>query len=377
MQYEIAHNLFLHLPLNLVWRLVGLNHIVNKVLLSEHLWRVRCEREFPLLPNKINSYRLYWLMMTRRISGKLYDSDGRMMLKGVSWFDSFHLYNEEKVYLVLMNRTLYLGRGVDPYRQLQPLVNGVVSVEKLSIDYEMYLLIIDDHRRKYLKVNGEGSPEIIDHMFLKFSDITCPRPTNDVVSQRVVQAYIDNVLHYDGGPDVVNSWVLLDSGELYRIQDSQVTLFKRDIIQIDLYWYRPDTLITLSREGEIGIITPREPIIIVSDNIIYRNTTNMLGELCTFSEDGSIVVYCYKVMVGRSKKNLPLYCISRSPPIREVILVDCQTKENIIVAIDGNSFIDVRPAYHLRSDPVWIDYFGLIMHGIYGEIFAVDRRIAK
>lgn len=62
----------LHLPLNVVWRLPGWNHLLHKRLMNDHLWRLKVEMEFPLFLNKIPNYRLYYLMGSTNCYGNLY-----------------------------------------------------------------------------------------------------------------------------------------------------------------------------------------------------------------------------------------------------------------------------------------------------------------
>lgn len=93
----VLFTLSLHLPLNLIRRLAGLNRTLNRVMLSEHLWRVRCEREFPVLrgerPPGGATYRYYFLMCSNSARGDdtpVEDHNSSTLLRS-----SYHLLGDE------------------------------------------------------------------------------------------------------------------------------------------------------------------------------------------------------------------------------------------------------------------------------------------
>lgn len=71
---------FLHLPLNVVWRLPGWNKLLNQRLMNEHLWKLKVERELRLRHDIIPNYRFYYLMHSTNGYGRLYH-DGKLIEK--------------------------------------------------------------------------------------------------------------------------------------------------------------------------------------------------------------------------------------------------------------------------------------------------------
>lgn len=71
--YEhLLYPICLHLPINLIWRLIPLSSSFRRIMSMERFWRDRCEREFPLLHDNITNYRHYFLKRTRNGYGNLY-----------------------------------------------------------------------------------------------------------------------------------------------------------------------------------------------------------------------------------------------------------------------------------------------------------------
>lgn len=60
------------LPLNIIWRLIGLSRRINIDLHNELLWKEQCQKEFPLLPTMVPSYRYYWFHNSWKVYGTLY-----------------------------------------------------------------------------------------------------------------------------------------------------------------------------------------------------------------------------------------------------------------------------------------------------------------
>ena len=75
MNDNVLLSVFLHLPLQVFWRLPGLNHRLNRHLRSELFWRLKCEGEFHLLPETLPSYRYYYLLCSKNAYGRLYHED--------------------------------------------------------------------------------------------------------------------------------------------------------------------------------------------------------------------------------------------------------------------------------------------------------------
>ena len=69
---SLRFHLLTRLPVNVIWRLVGINRAWNKSLLNEHIWRVRNETEFRFYHSRVPSERLYHLIRSRNRYGKLY-----------------------------------------------------------------------------------------------------------------------------------------------------------------------------------------------------------------------------------------------------------------------------------------------------------------
>lgn len=111
MDDNVLINLVLHLPLNLIWRLAGLNKQLNKILMLEQLWLERCRKEFKLLHNKIPCYRIYFLIRSRSCYGKIYEFLGDNInhifpeFTRVVW-----VRNIANTYMILNDRKLYLRR---------------------------------------------------------------------------------------------------------------------------------------------------------------------------------------------------------------------------------------------------------------------------
>lgn len=72
---ELLYPILLRLPLNVIWRLPGLNKQFNKLLEKELLWKLKCEFEFPVLHTRIPNYRHYWLIRTTNYYGRLFDNN--------------------------------------------------------------------------------------------------------------------------------------------------------------------------------------------------------------------------------------------------------------------------------------------------------------
>lgn len=107
MNDSILHLLLERLPLNIVWRLSGWNKRLNKLLLSEYLWRRKCEREFDVLHTRIDNYRIYYLIRSDNCYGKVYKRDYKDVLvqhytqyKRVKYVQHDVLLNEDTLYTI-------------------------------------------------------------------------------------------------------------------------------------------------------------------------------------------------------------------------------------------------------------------------------------
>lgn len=77
--YEhLLHPIALHLPLQLLWRLIPLSRSFRRVLSAELFWKQRCLNEFPLLHDTVTNYREYFIKRTENYYGQLY-IDGRLV----------------------------------------------------------------------------------------------------------------------------------------------------------------------------------------------------------------------------------------------------------------------------------------------------------
>lgn len=69
---HLWYSVALHLPLQLLWRLIPLSSNLRRILSYELFWRTRCEREFPLLHDVVTNYREYFVRRTESGYGQLY-----------------------------------------------------------------------------------------------------------------------------------------------------------------------------------------------------------------------------------------------------------------------------------------------------------------
>lgn len=170
--------LILKLPLNLIWKLIGLNSELNKVFKNELIWRMKCEQEFKVLIDplviKMVGWRYYYFLQSENIYGKLFIR-GRKIEQLVHVKHFCKIY--EDIYLILANGVLYVARdlmNIVPFAELdvaddeikklqQEIVESVVEIQNRRIitSNRSYQLFIEYNRRldRYILEKIEEFPE--------------------------------------------------------------------------------------------------------------------------------------------------------------------------------------------------------------------------
>lgn len=147
------------LPLNLIWRLVGLSHRLSFDLCNELLWKVRCEAEFILMP-VVSSYRRYWLQHTHHLYGQLF-IDGEAVSSVVRPSQLYYSEgNNDDLYLLTMNKQLYKVRGTT-FTLIAETVTKVIETGQSWL----YLYYFKEHRHELYSINGNKfrlEPRLID-----------------------------------------------------------------------------------------------------------------------------------------------------------------------------------------------------------------------
>lgn len=72
MRIELLHQILLHAPVHLFWRLAGLNRMLNSLLLMESFWKEKVRRTFARIQQGIPCYRAYYLLSIVSKTGDLY-----------------------------------------------------------------------------------------------------------------------------------------------------------------------------------------------------------------------------------------------------------------------------------------------------------------
>ena len=339
----VYHNLLLHLPVNIIWRLIGLNRELNKVFLLEYFWKQRCEREFYLLHDTISSYRRYYLIRSDFIRGRLYNDKDEVLLKDIDYFN------------VVCGKIVYLSHGqlyhFNQDRGSKLLCSGVAHVASMSEETKKLIpLILDDGRRMILSVarDSDGADP--------FQMIDSPYDPSMIQMMRIYIATGGSLL-----------WVLLENGDLIYVDDRGQHPYAREVVQIEMMWTAQ--LFILHSDGRAYHVSMENGVDFESvrlGNDLYIKLAYVHYSLYVFTEDGR----CEKFVVGHSG-NIDIKSTYNSPiPIR-TILPDTYEK-NVIVTIDGCGTIE-NPKIQLIKQPLKIDFIGL--RGIYGSlVVAVSMR---
>lgn len=128
--YEhLLHPIALHLPLQLLWRLVPLSRSFRRVLSAELFWKIRCQNEFRLLHDTITNYREYFVKRTENCYGQLYSKGEPVThLKRAKQMITMKRYPCES-YVLTTEQTLFILYTHEPmtstYCRCRPLCTNV------------------------------------------------------------------------------------------------------------------------------------------------------------------------------------------------------------------------------------------------------------
>lgn len=299
----IYHNILLRIPLNIVWRLVGLNRQLNKLLSSELLWRRRSEKEFPLLHSRITSYRLYYLIRSECIRNNLY-SNNRLIVKNT---DNLWLYHS--MYLYLNSEGLYLNKIL-----IVPKVAKVVGLYD-ERNRDNYLITKQDGEQLLMELEDRHDPILGRTSF-------DPRLI-DVVTMRISNKGL--------------KWLLYDTGELLYLCQDKLVVHERDVIQI--LPVDSVSLLVLYKEGHMKMISVwvhDHPVfqdsLVAGNNYIRLMSTNKTFYATKATGESD------RILLPGEDDKLPVSRKCKSPlPIHKILTDDAG--QQVIVMIDGSGYV--------------------------------------
>ena len=225
---ELLHQLLLHLPppppwggalaqRGVIWRLLGFNKELNRVLQLESLWREKCEREFPLLHDKslITSYRLYYLIRSDHLVAKMWESRKKIPVGRVSWYRLCEDDIETKYHLFLSGGNLYQRQVEDhlhPSGWGKLILSGIDKITELSQDWYQ---IESDTTYHYLHFVDADTVNSFAHLL------------GDNYDQSLIANFnLTDDVNYD------LYFFLLSDGGLYRSEEKMATKIKDEVVQI-------------------------------------------------------------------------------------------------------------------------------------------------
>lgn len=315
---EIAHEVLLHLPINIVWRLLGLNRVMNKVLLLEYFWKQRCEREFGLLHDKISSYRRYYLIHSQFIRGNLYENNGNIIQSRIDWCPYYDLYMKDgQVFhknIKICSGVAYVGEMYKKtYHRDRSFLLGMTDGTKMSLMPGFYIYEVEQ----------------LNQQMICFADIS-----------RTGQ-YIDDKV----------SFVLLDNGELLYRKSFKDTwqVYARDVVQIAAFI--GNILFINFRDGHVDRLRIGGDGMLVAETIgrdRYIKFRVISNNIYMFTEDG-------RCDVCSSSEDRIVKTFTLDAPIRSALHLD---KQEILLTIDGRGYLNQSMILIKRL--VEIDVFGLI-----------------
>lgn len=366
MRIELFHQLLLHVPINIVWRLIGLNHRLNRLLLSERFWKEKCELEFSLLHTKIVSYRRYYFIRSNKIHGHLYNLSGEIVIRGISWY---HDLRGTMTKLYLQNNKLHFG-----YNWVIP---GVSSVFPLNDDYDNLVLIMIDGSRKFLHLS---------FLYSKKDKYELTTTWRDETHVRSLLQYESIINDYGRDNTIFTGWLLLTSGMLYYYFDegnggvvSPSTGYTERVIQIASIDGR--LLLILFDDGSGRILKMNENREIVSIAIEANNyiKATVIGKnFYLFTEDGKIDQFeeDFEHDLREGYDSTPDETITSTLPLRgffyESNWVDPDHAHKIIVEINGDGYLLLES--DLAPNRVRTNYEGLSNVGDGRFVVATKRK---
>lgn len=147
---RLFHEVLLHLPIQVLWRLIGRNHQLHQLMMDEFLWRRNCEQEFKVLHTKIPCYRIYWLKRTEKAYGRLFvngvPNDQFKRVKRVyHCIDYFVLTNDHQLY------------RFDRHQRKQPelVFTKVVRVVPMKSSVAVVLMVLTETETHTIYTNPE------------------------------------------------------------------------------------------------------------------------------------------------------------------------------------------------------------------------------
>lgn len=318
--------------------------------------------EFPLLHDKIVSYRRYYLIRSEKIVGDLYNIDGTIVATEVKWYYFIYLKaTDEEPMLYLQRDRLYLEE--------KPLLSNVKSIARM--DDDNYFVIMEDGHRLFLTLQPDsGEYEIrlnlwgdpYDATLLQIGDLHIDIGAKDEQGKRVRTAV---------------TWLLLSSGTLYYYIEGQPIEYTTGVTEIIFEGNK--YLYVVYSNGQLEFISMDENKAIVSftmDNSNYIKGTIIGDTLFAFRDDGAVDRYTHPIPLGfgrRQKKVLPMTLretITAPTPIR-AIFIESNTEEQIIVEINGDGYCELHNS--VLPSRVKTIYQGIIELGDDDHLIAVGK----
>lgn len=347
MRIELLHQVLLHVPLNLVWRLVGLSRNLNKLLLLEQFWKEKCQEEFSLLHTKIASYRRYYLIRSERIVGNLYSRQGTIIQSRVKWYQEIYLSEIDQEYL------LYHSEDKIYYDQTM-IVGGVKTISAINDLEHFYLLMLNDGRRRFLRIFDNSDWECEGNWMGPDHDRTMIQATE-----------IKNNGHK-------SYWLLLASGRLYYTMEKEIKQYSDNVVSICSVGNRE--LFIIDQDGKCNRIN------ILRDGSIkttqfgdqnYIRWSNCLTADIGYKND--------RTEIFTIDHDHPNQIVTNTVPIRSILYEDWESIDRyefngIAVGIDGVGHLHNSSILIARKQE--INYFGLIEIGQDEYILAVRKLIS-
>ena len=347
---ELLHQLMLHLPLNLIWRLIGYHKILNKLLLLESFWREKCEHEFELLHDEaiIDSYRIYYLIRSNNLVGKIWQGQGRLVAERVRWM---RLVLDSRYYLIFLSDGVLYQYYLNSGKQA-PIITDVNKITELA-ERRYRIESIEDNKYKFIYFSGGGLPVISDERY---------GPPYD---QSLMATYYLNDNHNN-----VFEFILLSDGSLYLVIDQSKTLFKQDILQMINNNYE-NRLFILHTDGTLSQVYFNAHNKLTCDKLTIERCLKisyLVDTIQCYLIDGSVCYLPDGSADGEYVSSKRVTTIKLDLPIRTIF------NQSIIVTIDGVGTV--------KSDPVLftprsqIKYHGMLGFGFIGcEIIFASTKL--
>lgn len=240
MRKELWFNVLLNLPLNIYWRLIGLNKNLGSVFKQELFWRRRCEREWS--PHQrhtiITNHRHYFLVRAAVDHGKFFDKDMGYDLGTGFWY--YALGENEQ--LLLEEGVLYHCFGDHLERVIAEGIKQVVPIRSPKLYSCYHFIIVGTDRSRFLAIENDKyliNPIVKDEFEVRNS---CDR----------------QIINYDKFIDYSDEtefdFLLLNDGRLLhgrrRGEEQLVDLYDYAVGVLQMLYIR-DSIVYLTNEGEL------------------------------------------------------------------------------------------------------------------------------